>query len=98
MPFVIDPPLALPRPGLYAFFLQAEDCWQGEIRFVFSRQNPYPHGIYWITGRVSAPCYLRSVAGGGDNDDLIFDVEFCHPDATVPVRGTSWGKLKILYR
>ena len=98
MVFVMDPPLALPRPGLYAFFLQTADCNQGEINFLASSKNPYPYGIYWQTGRVSDPCYLRGVAGGGDLIDLIFDIEFCRPDLTTPTRKSSWGQLKVIYR
>lgn len=70
-----------------------------DSRFIASDANPYPYGLHWVTGTVAfLPCFLRSVAGGGDNDDLIFEIEFCRPDATTPVRGTSWGRLKILYR
>ena len=99
MPFVIDPPLALPRPGLYAFFLQAEDCDQGDAwEITASDQNPYPYGIYWVTGIVTSTCALRGVEGGGDNDDLIFDIEFCRPDATTPTLKSSWGRIKTIYR
>ena len=99
MPFVIDPPLALPHPGLYAFFLQPEDCDQGDAwEITASDQNPYPYGIYWITGTALNSCYLHGVAGGGDNDDLIFDIEFCRPDATTPTLKSSWGRIKTIYR
>jgi len=94
--FVIDPPLALPRPGLYAFFLQTEDCNQGQFLILASDQNPYPYGNYWGTGRVDYPCYLRAVDGGSDPYDLIFDIEYCRP--ATPVRKTSWGELKTIYR
>jgi hypothetical protein len=97
--FVIDPPLALPRPGLYAFFLQTEACNGGEFLIIANDQNPYPHGIYWITGRVTVlPCFLRSVAGGEDNADLLFNIEFCRPDQTTPVRPSTWGQVKVRYR
>ncbi|TMQ50989.1 MAG: hypothetical protein E6K72_10960 [Candidatus Eisenbacteria bacterium] len=98
MDFIIEPPLALPRPGLYAFFLQREGCDIGETRLTASTDNPYPYGIYWITGRTAGgPCALRSVGGGEDYTDLIFEIEFCRTDAT-PVRGRTWGELKLLYR
>ena len=98
MDFVLNPPLALPRPGLYAWFLQAEDCWQGEPWIITARDdNPYLYGIYWYTGRVDHPCYLRDVAGGTETTDLIFRIEYCRPDPT-PVRGDSWGHVKVIYR
>lgn len=99
MRFVIDPPLALPRPGLYAFFLQPEDCNTGEVwNIIANNLNPYPYGIYWITGRTAfLPCFLRAVDGGSDNTDLLFDIEFCQA-ATTPVRSRTWGRLKTIYR
>lgn len=98
MRFVLDPPLALPRPGLYAFFLQAAGCNIGEINFIANDTNPYPHGLYWLTARVeSPPCYLRGVSGGEDGTDILFDIEFCRP-ATTPVLRETWGKLKLIYR
>lgn len=98
MDFVIEPPLALPAPGTYAFLLQREGCDSGETRIAASSNNPYPYGIYWITGRtIFGPCALRSVDGGSDNTDLIFEIEFCKPDVT-PVRARTWGELKLLYR
>lgn len=50
--FVIAPPLHLPRPGLYAFFLQTEACDQGEFRVIASDKNPYPYRIYWGSSRL----------------------------------------------
>jgi hypothetical protein len=98
LPVVIDPPLHLPHPGIYAFFLQAADCNQGEFDILASGKNPYPYGIYWQTGRASYPCALAGVAGGGDNQDLLFDIEFCRPDQVTPVHKRSWGALKSIYR
>ena len=98
MDYVIDPPLVLPRPSLYAFFLQREGCDAGETIITADGTNPYPHGIYWLTGRtIFLPCGLRSVDGGSDNTDLIFEIEFCKPDVTA-VRARSWGELKLLYK
>jgi hypothetical protein len=98
--FDLDPPLALPRPGYYAFFLQTEGCDAGEFMLVANEQNPYPFGIYWITGRAGqfTPCYLAGVAGGSDNTDLIFRIEFCRTTSTTPVRSSTWGRLKATYR
>ena len=98
MDFVLDPPLALPHPGLYAFFLQLEACDAGEISFIASDHNPYPDGIFWLSGRVTTlPCFLRQVDGGEDSTDVIFEMGFCRA-ASTPVRRHTWGKLKVIYR
>jgi hypothetical protein len=98
LPFVIDPPLVLPRRGLYAFFLQNEGCYGAAAwEIMGSADNPYPHGIYWQTGIVKPNCYLRAVVGGEDSTDLIFRAEFCRPASTPVVRDT-WGHLKARYR
>jgi hypothetical protein len=98
MPFVLDPPLALPRRGLYAFFVQAENCNPAEAwRLLADDNNDYPYGIYWITPRAITACWLRPVGGGADYADLIFEIEFCSNTQT-PTRRRSWGQLKTLYR
>lgn len=98
MNFVFDPPVALPRRGTYAFFLQREYCDTGETDLIVKTDDPYPFGIYWITGTVAfLPCHLRAVAGGEDYTDLAFEMEFCVDDATPTLRWT-WGELKIKYR
>ena len=97
MDFPIEPPLALPRPGLYAFFVQRENCDAGETRLVASTSDPYPNGIYWITGRALTTCVLRTVDGGEDYTDLIFEIEFCDTNTT-PVRSRTWGDVKLIYR
>jgi hypothetical protein len=97
--FLLDPPLALPSPGTYAFFLQNAGCltaaaWQ----IVASNANPYPSGMHWLTGRVdNSPCHLRAVIGGEDNTDLLFDIEFCSSGITSS-HAKSWGSLKVIYR
>jgi hypothetical protein len=97
MDFLIEPPLALPSPGIYAFFLQRDGCDAGETIITADDTNPYPGGIYWITGRVISTCALRSVAGGAESTDLIFEIEFCRTDVT-PTRARTWGELKLMYR
>src|SRR5207247_9059972 len=91
-------PLALPRQDEFAMFFQAEDCWPGEPwRLLVDEHNHYPEGIHWVTGRATNSCYLRDVAGGADNTDLIFRIDFCST-ASTPVRRTSWGDVKVIYR
>jgi hypothetical protein len=98
MVFVLDPPLALPRPGLYAFFLRTEFCSPGSWYIVANNTNPYPYGLYWLTGRIStSSCHLRPVEAGENNTDLLFDIEFCTNRVTAARAGT-WGELKLLYR
>jgi len=97
MQFVFNPPVVLPRPGYYAMFFQGEDCYDGEPwRLLFSEHDDYPFGILWITGRSEISCHLAPPDGGGDLDDLIFEIHFC--DQSTPTRRQSWGKLKALYR
>jgi hypothetical protein len=98
MPFVIDPPLALPHPGYYAWFLQAENCSPGEPWIIAADDtNPYPQGIYWLTSRSLTSCVLPGVAGGEDNTDLLFRIEFCREITTAALQQT-WGALKVIYR
>jgi hypothetical protein len=99
MPFVLDPPVRLPRPGVYAFFLQPEGCTPGAVWMILANDaDPYPYGLYWITGRVdNPPCHLRAVDGGSNNTDLLFDIQFCSTAATT-VRTGPWGRLKVIYR
>jgi hypothetical protein len=98
MPFVLDPPLALPRPGTYAFFLRTEFCSPASWFIVANNTNPYPDGAFWLTGRVdNPPCHLRPVVASSDVVDLLFDIEFCTSRVTAARAGT-WGDLKVLYR
>ncbi|TMQ69109.1 MAG: hypothetical protein E6K81_15700 [Candidatus Eisenbacteria bacterium] len=97
MDFILDPPLALPHPGTYAFFIQRVGCDAGETAILAKEPGTYPYGTYWITGRtIFLPCYLASAEWWVDID-LCFEMEFCRDTAT-PVRGDSWGRLKVIYR
>lgn len=96
MDFVLDPPLALPGRGTYAFFVQREGCDPGGSFFVAKEPGDYPRGTYWITGRtLNLPCYLARVDAWEDLD-LCFEVEYCR-DATTPTRRGTWGQLKVRY-
>jgi len=98
MPFVLDPPLTLPRPGIYAFFLRTEFCSPASWYIVASNTNPYPYGLFWQTSRVdNPPCHLGNIIGGENNTDLLFDIEFCTTRVT-PIHSGSWGSLKVIYR
>ena len=88
MPFVIDPPLALPRPGLYAFFLQAEDCNPGSVwSFITNNLDPYPDGMAWITNRAVFldTCFLARSDGYIANEDYVFQLEYQRPETPLDV-------------
>jgi hypothetical protein len=98
--WVFDPPLVLPRSGLYAFFLRMTPCILGYFD-VLAREGTedlYPEGYLWRTARSAASgCILRGGLDSNPAADLIFKIEFCSM-AAVPVRHTTWGELKVLYR
>lgn len=98
MDFILDPPLALPHPGTYAFFLQRQGCDAGETTFIAREPSTYyPHGTHWLAGRTAfLPCFLRD-ADEWEDLDLCFEMEFCR-EASTPVREESWGRLKVIYR
>lgn len=99
VPFVFDPPVSLPRRGLWAFMLQRSGCDVGLSIFAERFDNPYPDGMFWRTGRTDGgPCILRAVnVSTGSNVDILFEIEFCSADTTPTVR-KSWGHLKAFYR
>ena len=95
-----DPPVALPRQGLFAFFLKMSPC-VGVFDVLSTGEaapNPYPEGQYWWTSR-SSQCRLEFVGSGNTNPlaDIIFTMEFCTTNPTPTRRGT-WGEVKVLYR
>ena len=56
--FNLDPPFALPGPGLYAFFVQ-DPCELSFSLLADTSRNVYPAGHYWDTPRVViGPCIL----------------------------------------
>ena len=96
MDYVLDPALALPRPGTYAFFVQREGCDAGGTVLIAKEPGTYPHGTFWITGRTSfLPCALAR-AEVWDDSDLCHEIEYCQ--SVTPIRGESWGRLKVSYR
>jgi hypothetical protein len=95
--FNIEPPLSLPRRGLYWFAVKDADCF-GTTTIYADSTNGYPDGDAWRT----TPGGLCDGPGGGvqrydgPGVDLIFRLEFC--DVKTPARKMSWGRVKALYR
>ena len=97
MDYVLDPPLALPGPGTYAFFIQREGCDAGQTRIIAKAPDTDPDGAFWITGRTTTlPCALMPV-WAWEEADLCFEMEFCR-DVVTPNRRETWGRLKVIYR
>jgi hypothetical protein len=95
--FELSPPLVLPRPGLYAWFVQADACNGGSVWNIAANDtNPDPNGNYWITNRAVQGCYLPAVSGGEDLTDLLYQIEYCRAETTPTLR-RSWGELKVIY-
>ncbi len=95
--FSIDPPLALPHSELYYFNVTEANCFSSFI-LLADTTNRYRAGGEWRTG--ASGCDPRgpgSLAGPFyPMTDLIFDVATC--SAVTPVRGDTWGALKIRYK
>ncbi len=97
MDFVLDPPLALPRPGAYAIFFQREGCDGGETRLIAVQPGIYGGGLMWESPRTyGGSCYLRPTNDWLDID-MIFELEFCQDTETPNLRKT-WGSVKVIYR
>jgi hypothetical protein len=97
MVFVVDPPLVLPHKGIYAWFLQPENCAPGAAWYVCAdTSDSYPSGDAWTTIRTFGECHLPTLEGMEDHQDYIFEVQYC--DAAVPTRRRTWGELKLIYR
>jgi hypothetical protein len=66
-----------------------------------SSSDTYASGKAWRSGRTCFDpegCSLYRPPQRLIADDLVFTIEFCRPDNPTPVKPTSWGRLKILYR
>jgi hypothetical protein len=90
--WTIDPPLALPRAGLYAWFI----CSTIMDLMVVTGSDPYPGGEMWwaaCRGACGPGCNTHVVEGG----DFVFNVTFC-ADHSTPARPPTWGRLKSIYR
>jgi hypothetical protein len=94
--FSIDPPLALPRRGMYFFDVCEENCF-GFTWLLMDSRNPYPQGAKWQTVAVACdPSHPGPLAQPFYSGlDLAFDVSTCA--SSTPLRRWSWGELKIRY-
>jgi len=92
--WAFDPPLALPKPGVYAFFLAQDPCL-AHFDILTTAKGPglYNGGNAWGSAR---GCYLTGYPYAA-NGDLIFQIEFCS-DEVSKTASSSWGKLKLIYR
>ena len=97
--YIFDPPFQLPAPGRYAFFVQDPCSFPFDL-LLHSSGDAYPHGKLWSTSRANnfdGRCRISFPFDYDLNDDLIFEIVFCKDSAT-PVRTTTWGRLKVIYR
>jgi hypothetical protein len=91
-----DPPLALPHPGKYAFFLFQSPClayWD----ILATNRDPYAGGDAWLTGRSNCTIFRNINLNEDPAADLVFQIGTC-TDVITPVRKGTWGQLKLLYR
>ena len=90
-----DPPVSLPAPGTYAFFLSPAQCFAFCDVLSSGGRDLYAAGNLWGSGRGCAlGGYPHPVYGA----DLIFQIEFCSTDTPTPTQSRSWGSLKGIYR
>jgi len=93
--FDFDPPIALPRPSQYCFWIQ-EIC-SGYADLLIDKNDDYPGGHLWHTFRSDFDgCILRDYPEAFPSYDLVFTLTFC--GRSTPTRTTTWGQLKRLYR
>ena len=94
--YSFDPPIALPRPSTYCFWVQ-EVC-AGYADLLIDTGNHYPGGRLWQTFRSDFDgCILRDYPAAFDGEDLVFTLVFCK-SVTTAGRRESWGQLKARYR
>ena len=98
--WAFDPPLSLPRPGTYEFAVQSDPCYGiWDILSVDGRTNgrdDYPSGYAWAHSRSDEPCFLRSQPDPYPATDLCFKIRYS--GGITPIRQSSWGQIKVLYR
>ena len=95
--FVFDPPLGLPRLGLYEFAVQSDPCGGIWDILTVGGADYYPAGYAWVHSRSTGlDCPLRGNPAGYPNADLCFRVRYC--DIPTPIQKATWGHLKVIYR
>jgi hypothetical protein len=93
--FVFDPPISLPRPSVYCFWVQL--ACTGYVDLLIDAYDDYPGGYIWQTFRSDFDgCILRDYPRWIASADLVFEIVFCDPPT--PTRKTTWGDLKVRYR
>lgn len=100
--WTFDPPVSLPGPGVYAFFIQSRDCRFTHFSVLADTLGGYPGGALWMTRDWRQQpdhfdCFLPALASFPHDYDLCFEINFCSSAAT-PARRRTWGALKMLYR
>lgn len=94
--YSFDPPIVLPRPSTYCFWIQ-ETC-SGWGDFLIDGLNGYKDGSLWGTFRSNFEgCILRAYPENFAGADLVFSLVFCNTHTT-PTRRQTWGELKARYR
>jgi len=96
--WTFDPPLILPGPGNYAFFLQVQmsQCPSFFDVIAHTGTDAYPPGHLWGTLRTDF-CDLPQGLVSYPDADLNFIAIFCDTHSTPTLRHT-WGELKTRYR
>jgi hypothetical protein len=98
MEWSFDPPFALPHRG--RFYFAAQDWCGGHWGLLLATYDAYSGGYAARSGQTCfAPsgCSLWRPPDPFFSYDLVFTIEFCETNDT-PVRPTSWGRLKTVYR
>ncbi len=94
--YVFDPPISLPRPSQYCFWVQ-EVCTGYVDLLIDGVGSAYPGGSLWQTSRSDFDgCILRDYPRSIAFEDLVFTLIFC--DTPTPTRRMTWGELKLRYR
>jgi hypothetical protein len=94
--YMFDPPISLPRPSVYCFWVQ-EVC-TGYADILVDLNDAFPGGHLWHTFRSDFDgCILRDFPESFAGYDLVFTLVFCSTHTT-PVRNPTWGQLKARYR
>jgi hypothetical protein len=92
-----DPPIVLPHRGLYTFLLFQDPCTLYWDLLSTDQPSLYSDGTMWNTDRSNCRPYPGIGLNHYAQYDLVFQIGFCH-DVASSIHGTSWGKLKTIYR